>query len=193
MGIKTGAMSLSNIIDEKAAKSAKNEEEEGYVTLYRGTTYTRAKEYRDTEDIATKCKLLITPNAGQFHIKGELAAYFTPQRELAEYYALSAAKWENDEGQLKHSEECDPDSQILDGDLSCDFEPEIGGILTFQVPLRCFVGSVIWDRDCEAWAEVCLCSGFYHILPSPFFAVNASKPYPASNTIPLLHSSKSEF
>lgn len=121
-------------INEKAAETDQPEE---YITLYRGTTFTRAQEYVSETDISKKSKLILTSNPGQFHTYGATAAYLTRDRELAEYYANQPLKWS---------------------------PPEHGAILVFKLPARCFSGAWIWEGACDLWNEVCFCS---HYPPRP--------------------------
>lgn len=129
MKIKTNQLSKL-AISEKAAKATETCQPEEFITLYRGTTSTRAQKYVEETDTSKKFKLILTNNPGQFHNYGAIAAYLTRDRELAEYYAAESSKRS---------------------------PPEPGAILVFKIPARCFHGAWVWEEACDLWNEVCPC------------------------------------
>lgn len=118
MKIKTNQLSKL-AISEKAAKATETCQPNKFITLYRGTTSTRAQKYVEETDTS---KLILTNNPGQFHSYGAIAAYLTRDREPAEYYAAESSKRS---------------------------PPEPGTILVFKIPAHCFHGAWVREEACD--------------------------------------------
>lgn len=109
---------------KKAAETGQSEE---YITLYHGTTTSKAQEYLKETDTSKRSKLIIARNPGQFHMYGAVT-YVTRDRELAAYYASAPLKWS---------------------------PPQPGAILVFKIPAHSLHGALVWKEACNLWNEVC--------------------------------------